>query len=155
MDLNQPAGAQGARSDGARRKGYPVSCRAPALAVEVPGNLPPRRCGGQSGALGRRRLPGQQRPSAKVHNAWLTASVSIVDTTPAAPTITFGQPPDVTVGTPVPLSASAYPPGLPVLFSSDPLPVCTVLNSTVTTLAGGTCTITAYQDGEPPGRPLT
>ena len=94
-------------------------------------------------------------PSAKVHNAWLTATVSIVDTTPAAPTITFAQPPDVTVGTPVPLSASAYPPGLPVLFSSDPLPVCTVLNSTVTTLAGGTCTITAYQDGEPPGRPLT
>jgi hypothetical protein len=89
-------------------------------------------------------------PFAKVQNAWLTASVSTVDTTPAAPTITFAQPPNVTVGTPVALSASVSPPGLPVLFSSDTTPVCTVTGATVTTLAVGTCTITAYQDGDPP-----
>ncbi|HEX3786746.1 MAG TPA: hypothetical protein VHW44_02700, partial [Pseudonocardiaceae bacterium] len=69
---------------------------------------------------------------------------------PITPTITFGQLPAVTVGTPVPLSASASPPGLPVLFRSDTPPVCTVADSTVTTLAAGTCTITAFQDGKPP-----
>ena len=83
--------------------------------------------------------------SAKVQNTWLTAHVSAVATTP---TITFDQPPDVTVGTPVPLTASASPPGLPVLFRPDTPSVCTVTGSTVTTVAVGTCTITAYQPRE-------
>jgi hypothetical protein len=93
----------------------------------------------------------QTSPSAEVQNAWLTASVSVVDTpTPAAPVITFAQPPDVTVGTPVVLSASVSPPGLPLLFGSDTPLVCTAARASVTAVAVGTCTITAYQDGEPP-----
>ncbi len=64
----------------------------------------------------------------------------------AAQTITFGQPPDVTIGAPVTLSASASS-GLPVSFTSDTTPVCTVANSTVTTVAAGLCTITASQAG--------
>src|SRR5271165_5466563 len=82
----------------------------------------------------------QTSPSAKVQNAWLTASVG------EAQTITFGQPPDVSVGAPVTLSASASS-GLPVSFSPDTTPVCTVAGSAVTTVAAGTCTITASQGG--------
>ena len=89
-------------------------------------------------------------PSAKVQNTWLTAHVSTVAQAPTAPTITFDQPPDVTVGTPVPLTASVSPPGLPVLFRPDTPSVCTVAGSTVTTVAVGTCTITALQHGKPP-----
>jgi len=65
---------------------------------------------------------------------------------PAAQTITFGQPPDVTVGVPVTLSASASS-GLPVSFSSGTSSVCTVAGSVVTTAAAGPCTITASQGG--------
>jgi len=94
-------------------------------------------------------------PSAKVQNAWLTASVSGAGTAAvASPTITFTQPSDVTVGASVALSASVSPPDtLPVLFSSGTPLVCTVASPvvpTVTTIAVGACTITAYQDGDPP-----
>ena len=89
-------------------------------------------------------------PSAKVQNTWLTAHVSAAATTPTAPTITFDQPPDVTVGTPVPLTVSTSPPDLPVFFKSDTPLVCTVADSTVTTVTVGTCTITALQHGKPP-----
>ena len=65
---------------------------------------------------------------------------------PAPQTITFGQPPDATVGTPVALSAHASS-GLAVSFSSDTPSVCTVAGSTVTTVAAGPCTITASQGG--------
>jgi hypothetical protein len=44
------------------------------------------------------------------------------------------------------LSASASS-GLPVSFTSDTPPVCTVSGSTVITTAAGACTITASQDG--------
>ena len=87
-------------------------------------------------------------PSAKVQKAWLTSHFSVAART-FPQTITFDQPPDATVGTPVPLSATASPSGLAVLFSSDTLPVCTVADSTVTTVAVGTCTITASQSGRP------
>jgi len=101
-------------------------------------------------------------PSAKVRNTWLTAHVSVVPTTPTAPTtpttptaptaptITFDQPPDVTVGMPVPLTASVSPPGPPVLFGPDTPSVCTVAGTTVTTVAVGTCTVTAHEGGDPP-----
>ncbi len=89
-------------------------------------------------------------PSAKVQNTWLTAHVSAAATTPTAPTITFDQPPDVTVGTPVPLTVSTSPPDLPVFFKPDTPLVCTVADSTVTTVTVGTCTITALQHGKPP-----
>jgi hypothetical protein len=87
-------------------------------------------------------------PPASVQKAWLTSHVSVVAVGPVTPTITFDQPRDVTVGTQVPLTASASPPGLPVFFRSGTQPVCTVMGSTVTTVAVGTCTITAYQARE-------
>jgi hypothetical protein len=63
-------------------------------------------------------------------------------------TITFAQPPDVILGQPVTLSAStdANEP-LVVSFRSDSPMVCTVSGSTVTTVAVGTCAITAFQGG--------
>ncbi len=84
-------------------------------------------------------------PSAQVHRVWLTSHFSIAART-FPQTITFDQPPGATVGTPVLLSATASS-GLPVLFSSDTPLVCTVANSTVTTVAAGTCTIMASQSG--------
>ena len=72
--------------------------------------------------------------------------VGPVQVKPAVQTITFGQPPEVRVGVPVTLSASASS-GLPVSFSSGTTPVCTVAGSTVTTVAAGPCTITASQGG--------
>ena len=72
--------------------------------------------------------------------------VNPVHTGSAVQTITFGQPPDATVGAPVTLSASASS-GLPVSFRSDTTPVCTVAGSAVTTVAAGPCTITASQGG--------
>ena len=72
---------------------------------------------------------------------------------PVPPTIMFDQPSNVTVGTPVHLSALVSPAGgLPLLFESETRSVCTVpVNQpTVTTLTAGTCTITAFQDGKPP-----
>src|SRR5215472_9335328 len=64
----------------------------------------------------------------------------------AAQTITFAQPPDALVGVRVTLFASATS-GLPVSFGSDTPLLCTVLRSTVTTRAPGTCVITASQGG--------
>ena len=62
--------------------------------------------------------------------------------------ITFNQPPDVNLGQSVTLSAStdAKEP-LDVSFRSDSPMVCTVSEATVTTVAAGTCAITAYQGG--------
>jgi hypothetical protein len=63
-------------------------------------------------------------------------------------TITFAQLPDAILGQPVTLSAStdADEP-LVVSFRSDSPMVCTVTGSTVTTVAVGTCAITASQGG--------
>jgi hypothetical protein len=60
--------------------------------------------------------------------------------------IAFGTLPDIAVGHPAVLTASASS-GLPVSFRSGTLAVCTVSGATVTTLAAGTCTITATQGG--------
>jgi hypothetical protein len=62
--------------------------------------------------------------------------------------ITFDQPKDTIVGQSVTLSAStdAKEP-LDVSFRSDSPMVCTVSDATVTTVAAGTCTVTAYQGG--------
>lgn len=85
MNLNQaPAGQR------ARRKGCPGSCQGGRswpwqflglfLLVAVMGG-PARLAGGAY---------QETNPSAKVQNAWLTASVSVVDTTASAsPTITL------------------------------------------------------------------
>jgi hypothetical protein len=60
--------------------------------------------------------------------------------------ITFDPPSQAKAGDPVTLSASASS-GLPVSFTSDTPPVCTVSGSTVHTMAAGACTITAAQGG--------
>src|SRR5215831_14058512 len=63
-------------------------------------------------------------------------------------TITFALPPYATLGQSVTLSAStdADEP-LAVSFRSDSPLVCTVSDATVTTVAAGACTITAFQGG--------
>ena len=63
-------------------------------------------------------------------------------------TITFAQPRDAILGQPVTLSAStdADEP-LVVSFRSDSPLVCTVSGPTVTTVAVGTCAVTAFQGG--------
>jgi hypothetical protein len=60
--------------------------------------------------------------------------------------IIFDPPSQAKAGNPVTLSASSSS-GLPVAFTSDTPPVCTVSGSTVITLAAGACTVTASQDG--------
>ena len=61
-------------------------------------------------------------------------------------TITFDPPSPAKAGDPVTLSASASS-GLPVSYTSDTPPVCTVSGSTVRTMAAGPCMITASQGG--------
>ena len=61
-------------------------------------------------------------------------------------TITFEPPAQPKAGDPVTLSASSSS-GLPVSFTSDTPPVCTVTGSSVITMAAGACTITASQTG--------
>jgi hypothetical protein len=61
-------------------------------------------------------------------------------------TITFLPPPQPKVGEAVPLTASATS-GLLVAFRSDTPRICTVSGSTFTTIAAGTCTVTASQSG--------
>ena len=230
MDLDQSPLGKVPDLTGLRRKGCPGPCRAPVLAMEVPGNPSPRRCGGRSGSVGRRRLPGDQpirtgpeglahsplqrrcedvsaddyvRPAARrdgrhagpfvgvgVPRGWRCcsartrhrcaawrirplrpwpsararsrprsqreASPAAPDVTrsfqvqaPTAPTITFDQPrrcdgrhagrPD---GVARPRRACRC------CSDSDTPSVCTVTGSTVTTVAVGTCTITAYQHVE-------
>jgi hypothetical protein len=63
-------------------------------------------------------------------------------------TISFPRPPDAAVGQRVTLTASASS-GLPVAFGSGSGGACTVSGSAVTTVAPGTCTITASQGGNP------
>ena len=65
-----------------------------------------------------------------------------------AQTITFTPPAASPVGVPVTLTASTSS-GLPVSFSSATPAVCRVSGATVTTLAPGTCSITATQGGSP------
>ena len=61
--------------------------------------------------------------------------------------ITFAPPGSALAGVAVPLTATASS-GLRVAFGSGTPEVCTVTGSTVTTLAAGTCTITATQGGD-------
>jgi hypothetical protein len=61
-------------------------------------------------------------------------------------TIDFPQPPDVTFGQPVTLTATASS-GLPVRYRMSTPDVCTVSGRTVTTMAARACIITASQPG--------
>ena len=77
--------------------------------------------------------------------------------TKAGQTITFDPPPDAQVHAHVTLSAKATPSRLQVSFASSTTAVCTAADSTVTTVAPGTCTITATQNGNDtwaPARPV-
>jgi hypothetical protein len=73
----------------------------------------------------------------------VTRSIHVQDTQ----TITFAPPGSALAGVAVPLTATASS-GLRVAFGSGTPEVCTVTGSTVTTLAAGTCTITATQGGD-------
>jgi hypothetical protein len=75
----------------------------------------------------------------------------------SAQTITFGALSDVKLGVVLTVSATASS-YLPVTLTSNTLPVCTVSGSAVTTIAVGTCSITASQAGNTlyaPAPPVT
>ena len=132
MDLNQPPPGQVSVGLGGRRPWLWGFLRICLLAAVV---------GSAASFAG--RVNAETSPSATLQNAWLTASVRVIDT------ITFEPLTGVTVGTPVDLSASSSQ-GLPVSFSSGTPLVCTVSGSAVTTLTAGTCTITAFDDADNP-----
>jgi Bacterial Ig-like domain (group 2)/Putative Ig domain/Beta-propeller repeat len=75
------------------------------------------------------------------------SGTTLLTVTPATQIITFPKPPDtaLTAGS-VTLTATASS-GLTVSYTSMTLPVCTVLNSSVTLVSTGTCSITANQAG--------
>jgi sugar lactone lactonase YvrE len=73
----------------------------------------------------------------------VTQSFSIL---PVAQTITFNTLPSLRVGTTVQATATASS-GLAVTFSSLTSGVCSVIGSSVTGLAAGTCTVAATQSG--------
>src|SRR5262249_6792006 len=73
---------------------------------------------------------------------------------PAAQTIAFAQPPDVSLGMgAVTLKASATS-GLPVTFASSSPGTCSASGATVTLLQSGACQVTARQAGNYPHLPL-
>jgi len=69
-------------------------------------------------------------------------------------TITFNNPGNQTVGTPLPLSATASS-SLAVSFSSSTSGVCTVSGGTATFISAGLCLITASQAGNSTYAPAT
>ena len=78
-----------------------------------------------------------------------TATFTITVALPAQ-TISFTQPANIALGsTPAALVATASPSGYTVAFASTTTGVCTVSGTTLTILAGGTCSITASQNGNP------
>lgn len=66
---------------------------------------------------------------------------------PAAESIDFAQPDDLTTGDTASLVATADS-GLPVSFSTGTPEVCTVDGDSVTAVAAGECEVTAHQDGD-------
>ena len=66
-----------------------------------------------------------------------------------AQTINFTQPPDTALSAgPVSLTATATS-GLPVIFTTNSGPICTVVGNSVTLASVGVCSITASQIGNP------
>jgi len=91
----------------------------------------------------------------QIGNASYNAAVAVVNSFTVAAasglvltgqTITFPSPGPQKVGTSVTLSANSDS-GLPVMFASTTLPVCTVNGNTLTLVAAGNCTTTANQAG--------
>jgi outer membrane protein OmpA-like peptidoglycan-associated protein len=78
-----------------------------------------------------------------------TATFTITVALPAQ-TLSFTQPANVALGSsPAALVATASPSGYSVAFASTTTGVCTLSGTTLTLIAGGTCSITASQDGNP------
>lgn len=82
-------------------------------------------------------------PSRAITNGTLKA----VPGNQTSQTITFGGLSNVTLGSPPFMIGATASSGLPVTFVSATRPVCTVSGNTVTIIAAGACTITAYQGG--------
>jgi hypothetical protein len=73
----------------------------------------------------------------------------------ASQTITFASIASQTVGTAPPALSAAASSGLPVTIASTTTSVCTVSGSTLTLVAGGTCSLTASQPGNGTFAPAT
>jgi 2',3'-cyclic-nucleotide 2'-phosphodiesterase (5'-nucleotidase family) len=80
--------------------------------------------------------------------AYAQAAVHYKAASGSAQSISFAQPVDVPVGSGLTVSASATS-ALPVTFSSQSTGICTISGGVVTTLAAGTCNLTANQAGDP------
>ena len=65
----------------------------------------------------------------------------------ALQTINFASPGNQSVGTPAPALVASASSGLPVTITSTTASVCTVSGTTLTLVAGGTCSLTASQAG--------
>ena len=84
----------------------------------------------------------------------VTSNAAALTVNLASQTITFNNPGTQTVGTPLPLSATASS-ELTVSFASQTTGVCTVSGTTATFAAAGTCTIQATQAGNSTYAPAT
>jgi CshA-type fibril repeat protein len=67
---------------------------------------------------------------------------------PAAQSVTFPQPADVSVGAATTTLTATADSGLAVTYASGTTGVCTVSGATVTLVSPGTCTVTASQPGD-------
>jgi hypothetical protein len=88
------------------------------------------------------------------NTAGATASINFI----ASQTITFASPGDQVLGTAPPALIATASSGLPVTITSTTLSVCTVSGTTLTLVAGGTCSLTANQPGDAnfaPAAPVT
>ena len=76
----------------------------------------------------------------------------------ASQTITFASPGDQTLGVAAPALVATSSSGLPVTINSTTPAVCTVSGTTLTLVAGGSCSLTASQPGDAnfaPAAPVT
>jgi hypothetical protein len=94
-------------------------------------------------------------PAGKMQTFSLDAGSAEIVIVQAAPqqaqsqSVTFLQPPGVTLGTgPIALNATASS-GLPVAFTSNSPQVCTIAGANAFPVAAGVCSITATQPGTP------
>jgi len=76
-------------------------------------------------------------------------AIFTVNPAPRAQTIAFAQIPDQAIGTPPPALSATASSNLPVSYTSSTPAVCTAsgVSTTLTLVAGGTCTIVASQAG--------
>ncbi|HVS99469.1 MAG TPA: VCBS repeat-containing protein [Solirubrobacterales bacterium] len=102
-------------------------------------------------------LNGDGRPDLAVAN-FVSSSVSVLLNSSVFPgggafepkpqTITFTAPPDHTLGDPDFDPGATAGSGLPVTYTSQSAPVCTIVSDKVHMIAAGTCEVTAEQPGD-------